>query len=61
MGSSQWNEAAFVDGEFRTPGGGGVLSVPIMGVAKTQQPSGRRHASASCCVLCRSCTFMPAF
>jgi benzaldehyde dehydrogenase (NAD) len=27
MGSSQWNEAVFVDGEFRTPSGGGVLSV----------------------------------
>ena len=27
MGSNRWNEAIFVDGEFRAPSGGGVLSV----------------------------------
>jgi hypothetical protein len=27
MGPTQWNEAVFVDGKFRAPSGGGVLSV----------------------------------
>ena len=27
MGPTQWNEAVFVDGEFRAPSGGGVLGV----------------------------------
>ena len=27
MGTNRWNEAVFVDGEFRAPGGGGRLSV----------------------------------
>ena len=27
MGTNRWNEAVFVDGEFRAPSGGGVLSV----------------------------------
>ena len=27
MGTNRWNEALFVDGEFRAPSGGGLLSV----------------------------------
>jgi benzaldehyde dehydrogenase (NAD) len=53
MGTNRWNEAVFVDGEFRAPGGGGLLSVrdkasgEIFAVAGLAEPADVDAAAAS--------------